>query len=74
MEAHRLSVIMALFDIFMQAVIFLMSDIDIFIMSGCIFIILEHRLFFIMAVLDIHLHDIIMFMSVFDIFMFDMDE
>ena len=74
MDAHRLSAIIALLDIFMQEDIFFMSDADIFIMSGCIFIMLAQRLFFIIAVLDIRLHDIIMFMSAWDIFMPVMDE
>jgi hypothetical protein len=59
---------MALFDIFMQDAIFFISADDIFIISGCICIIVEQRLFFIIAVFDIRLHDIIMFMSALEIF------
>ena len=74
MEAHLGSDIIAAFDIFMHEDIFSMSIIDMFIMSGCMFIMFAQRLFFIIAVFDMRLHDIIRFMSAADIFMLDIDE
>jgi hypothetical protein len=69
MEAHLGSAIIALFDIFMQDDIFSMSIIDMFIMSGCMFIMFAQRLLLIIAVIDMRLHDIIMFMSAADMSM-----
>ncbi len=74
MDAQRLSAIILLSDIFMQECILFISAADIFIMSGCMFIMSEQRLFFIMAVFDIRLHDIIMFMSAADIFIADCED
>lgn len=69
MEAQLLSAIIASFDIFMHDDIFSMSIDDIFIMSGCIFIMFAQRSFLIISVSDMRLHDIIMFMSAADMAM-----
>ncbi len=69
MDTHPGSAIIAAFDIFMHMDIFSMSIIDMFIMSGCIFIMFAQRLLLIIAVIDMRLHDIIMFMSAADMVM-----
>ncbi len=62
-DAHRLSFIIDPWDIFIQALIFLISACVILDIIGCIFIMWEQRLLFIIAVVDIRLQDIIAFMS-----------
>ena len=74
MDAQRLSAIILLFDIFIHEDIFFISLDDIFIIAGCISIMLEQRLLFIMALVDMRLHDIIVFISADDICIFDIDE